>query len=318
MNITHSIFNDKQLNCLILGGLHSEKQPLLNVSAILLNSGNSHMRLKNLECLDSMGFEKIISLENDSKNYNIEDFAQKFPKVKFIIPLEKAADGDLINLAVSEITTKSFLILRDSLNVSPALLSPVLAERLCSENLFCVAPRIFSKTGQGVPVQFIPCAKKSVLKVDSTSQVADGISTLYPFNFLGLYDTKKFKELGGYDGEIKNSYWQNLDLSFRAWLWGEKIKLSTSFTMNYAEDIPDQDSTPDLSSLRFFLKNMAPVYKNERAEIPASKFWGYNFRSSCGLFESIRQFNRASAWVKKNRCRYKMDAYKLISEWGSF
>ncbi|MCR5045899.1 MAG: hypothetical protein K6A42_04925 [Treponema sp.] len=318
MNTTHSIFNDKQLNCLILGGLHTPKNAAVKASVILLNSGNSHMRMQNLLNLEGMGFEKIISVENDSKNYNIEDFAQKFPSVKFIIPLEKAADGDLINLAAAEISSKSFLILRDSLNVSGALLTPILAQKLSSENIFCVVPRIFTKAGQGIPNQFIPGAKKSVLRIDSSTQVTDGMPTLYPFNFLGLYDTQKFKELGGYDGEIKNSYWQNLDLSFRAWLWGEKIKVSTSFTVTYAEEIPDQDSTPDLSQLRFFLKNMAPVYKNERAEIPASKFWGYKLRSSCGLFESLRQFNLARSWVRKNRCRFKMDAYKLISEWGSF
>ncbi len=318
MNGTRSIFNDKQLNCLILGGLHSEEAPTLSASVILLNSGNSHMRIQNLETLSGMGFEKIISVENDSKNYNIEDFAQKFHSVKFIIPLEKAAAGDLINLAASEISSKTFLILRDSLNVAPSLLNPNLAQKLSAENVFCVAPRIFSRAGQSVPVQFIPGAKKSVLKVESSAQISDGIPTLFPFNYLGLYDTQKFKDLGGYDGGIKNSYWQNLDLSFRAWLWGERIKLSTSFSMTYADEIPSLDSTPDLSSLRFFLKNMAPVYKNERAEIPLSKFWGYKVRSSCGLFEAFRQFAAARSWVRKNRCRFKMDAYKLISEWGSF
>lgn len=318
MSGTRSIFNDKQLNCLILGGLHPESAPSLSVSAILLNSGNSHMRLQNLECLSAMGFEKIVSVENDSKNYNIEDFAQKFPSVKFVVPLEKAADGDLINVAVSEIPSKSFLVLRDSLNVTPSLLNANLAQKLSAENVFCVAPRIFSRAGQSVPVQLIPSAKKSVLKIESSIYVTDGVPTIFPFNYLGLYDTQKFKDLGGYDGGIKSSYWQNLDLSFRAWLWGERIKISTSFTMTYAEEIPSMDSTPDLSQLRFFLKNMAPVYKNERAEIPAFKFWGYRARSSCGLFEALSQFSDARAWVRKNRCRFKMDAYKLISEWGSF
>ena len=316
MNTTHSIFNDKQLNCAILGGLHPDKEPSLKVSAILLNGGNSHLRSQNLESLTQRGFEKIISIESDSKNYGIEDYAQKFPHVKFIIPLERAADGDLVNLAVSEISSDRFVILRDSLNVSQNFLSQALAERLCAQDVFCVVPRIFSRSGNPFPVRFAPSAKKSVLKIDSSSQILDGVQTLYPFDFLGFYDTKKFKALGGYDGEIKNSYWQNLDLSFRAWLWGEKIALSTSFSVSYAEEISAPDSTPDLSQLRFFLKNMAPVYKNERAEIPAGVFWGYKARSSCGLFESLRQFSSARAWVRQNRYRFKMDAFKLISEWG--
>ena len=316
MNTIPSIFNDKQINCAILGGRHPDKEPLLKVSAILLNSGNSHMRLQNLEALSQRGFEKLISIENDSSNCNIEDFAQKMPHVKFILPLEKAADGDLVNLAVSEISSEYFLILRDSLNITPNILSAAIAERISAQKIFCVVPRIFSRAGQAFPVRFSPSVKKSILKIDSSSQVLDGVPTLYPFDFLGLYNTKKFKELGGYDGAIKNAYWQNLDLAFRAWLWGEKITLSTSFTLSYADEIAPQDSTPDLSQLRFFLKNMAPVYKNERAEIPAGIFWGYKARSSCGLFEAFRQFTSARAWVRQNRCRFKMDAFKLISEWG--
>ena len=317
MSGIHSIFNDKQLNCAILGGRHSDKKPLMDACAILLNSGNSHLRLHNFECLSKCGFEKIISIENDSKNYNLEDFAQKFPHVKFIIPLEKAVDGDLINLAVSEIETSHFLILRDSLNVSGSLFTPSLCERLAEKKNFCSVPRFFSCDSQTLPTQFFPSAKKSVLKIESSSVIHDEGPTLYPFDFIGFYDTKIFKELGGYDGEIKNPYWQNLDLSLRAWLWGNKIALSTMFSVSYANEIPAIDSTPDLSSLRFFLKNMAPVYKNERAEIPSYKFFSYKMRSSCGLFESLRQFSSAREWVRQNRCRFKMDAFKLVSEWGS-
>ncbi len=316
MSGTRSIFNDKQLDCAILGGRHPDSEPLLKASAILLNQGKSHLRLQNLQALSERGFEKIISIENDAQNYNIEDFAQKFPSVKFIIPLEKAADGDLINLAASEIESEHFLILRDSLNIPQNLLTPALADRLASQKLFCVAPRVFSREGSPFPVRFSPGAKKRSLKIDSSSQFSEGLSTLYPFDFLGFYDTQKFKDLGGYDGEIKNSYWQNLDLSFRAWLWGERIELSALFSVTYAQEILAPDSTPDLSYLRFFLKNMAPVYKNERAEIPGSAFWSYKSRSSCGFFESLRQFGAARSWARQNRWRFKMDAFKLISEWG--
>ncbi|MBR5095747.1 MAG: hypothetical protein IK094_01410 [Treponema sp.] len=317
MNGTPSIFNEKQLNCVILGGRHPDQEPLLKVCAILLNSGNAHMRAQNLQSLTACGFEKIISIENDSKNYNIEDLSQRFPHVKFIICLDKANDGDLVNLAVSEVDSSHFLVLRDTLNITPSLLTSSLSEKLSGLGVFCVVPRVFSRAGQAIPVVFSPSAKKAVLKIDSSAQAMDGRATLYPFNLLGLYDTKKFKELGGFDGQINNPYWQNLDLSFRAWLWGERIQLSTALTMTFSDEIVALDSTPDLSQLRFFLKNMAPLYKNERAEIPFSKFWGYNWRSSCVLCESFRQFAAARAWVRKNRCRYKMDAFKLISEWGT-
>lgn len=316
MNITSSIFNERQINCTILGGRRSEEKSALNVAAILLNGGNSYLRMQNLENLSKCGFEKIISVENDSKNFNLDDLLQNFPEVKFVIPLEKAVDGDLINAAMAEIDSPYALVLRDSIRITREILTPQLSEKLAAQNIFCIVPRLFAQDKTAVPIKFIPGVKKSVLNIESDVQISDGEPTLYPFNFLGFYDTKKFKRLGGYDFAIKNPYWQNLDFAFRAWLWGERIKISTGLSFSYAEEIPFVDSTPDISQLRFFLKNMAPVIKGGRADLPLSKFFAFKMRSSCGIFETLRQFSSARNWVQKNGRRFAFDAFKLINDWG--
>lgn len=316
MNITSSIFNERQINCTILGGRRSEKKSALNVAAILLNSGNNYLRLQNLESLSKCGFEKIVSVENGSKNFNLDDLLQNFPEVKFVIPLEKAADGDLINVAMSEIDSPYALVLRDSIHITPKILTAQLSENVAAQNSFCIVPRIFAHDKTAIPIKFVPGVKKSVLHIESDLQISDGEPTLFPFNFFGLYNTKKFKHLGGYDFAIKNPYWQNLDFAFRAWLWGERITISTGLSFSYAEEIPLVDSTPDISQLRFFLKNMAPVIKYGRADLPLSKFFSFKMRSSCGIFETLRQFNSARSWVQENEKRFAFDAFKLINDWG--
>ena len=40
-------------------------------------------------------------------------------------------------------------------------------------------------------------------------------------------------QLGGFDYTIQNPYWQNLDFGVRAHLWGEKIRIFTSFRIQY-------------------------------------------------------------------------------------
>lgn len=316
MNTTSSIFNERQINCTILGGRRSEKKSNLNVAAILLNSGNSYLRLQNLENLTKCGFEKIVSVENDSKNFNLDDLLQNFPEVKFVIPLENAADGDLINLAMAEIDSPCALVLRDSIRITQNILTAQLSENLAAQNVFCIVPRIFAQDKTAVPIKFIPGVKKSVLNIESDSQISDGEATLYPFGFFGFYNTKKFKRLGGFDYAIKNPYWQNLDFAFRAWLWGERVKISTALSFSYAEEIPLVDSTPDISQLRFFLKNMAPVMKDGRADLPLSKFFSFKARSSCGIFEAFRQFSSARNWVRENERRFLFDAFKLLNDWG--
>ena len=316
MSTTSSIFNERQINCTILGGARSEKKSVLNVAAILLNSGNSYLRLQNLENLTKCGFEKIVSVENDSKNFNLDDLLQNFPEVKFVIPLEKAADGDLINVAMAEIDSPSALVLRDSIHITQKILTAQLSENLAAQDVFCIAPRIFAQDKTAVPIKFVPGVKKSVLNIESDLQISNDEPTLYPFDFFGFYNTKKFKRLGGYDYSIKKPYWQNLDLAFRAWLWGERIKISTGLSLSYAEEIPLVDSTPDISQLRFFLKNMAPVVKDGRADLPLSKFLPFKARSSCGIFEAFRQFSSARNWVCENERRFSIDAFTLINDWG--
>lgn len=316
MSTTSSIFNERQINCTILGGRRSEKKAALNVAAILLNSGNSYVRLQNVENLVKCGFEKIVSVENESKNFNLDDLLQHFPEVKFVIPLEKASDGDLINVAMSEIDSPNALVLRDSIRITHKILTAQLSENLAAQNIFCIVPRLFAQDKTAVPIQFIPGVKKSVLNIESDLQISNGEATLYPFDFFGFYNTKKFKRLGGYDYAIKKPYWQNLDLAFRAWLWGERIKISTGLSFSYAEDIPLVDSTPDISQLRFFLKNMAPVVKDGRADLPFSKFVSFKARSSCGIFEAFRQFTSARNWVRENERRFSIDAFTLIHNWG--
>lgn len=321
MNTIPSTFNEHLTNCTIQSGNEMQNKVPGNsfgngISVILLNRGNSHLRLQNLEVLTSSVFSSIISVETDNSNYSLSDFTQKFPEVKFIIPHEKTNDGDLLNLAMGESTGKYVLVIRDSLNITPAMLTESYAKKILSSDRFCIVPRLASSNGEALPINFTPKIVKNNLRIESSLSVNDGIKTLYPFDYIGIYNREKFIQLGGFDYTIDNPYWQNLDLSFRAWLWGEQISISTVMKLNYSEDNPIEDSTPDLYQLRFFLKNMAVRYRLDHGEIPARYFWTFLFTSACGLSESVNQFAACRRWVKQNKYRFKKDALSLIANWS--
>lgn len=315
MNIIPSIFNERQIKCAILGGKENNKDALIPISVILLNSGGIHQRLQNLENLLKNGFEDIISVETNSESYNMEDFVKKFPSVKFIIPLEKATQGDILNIGMREIKSDYVLVLRDTINITPTLLGSRIATKIVETNQYCIVPHLVMNNMQSLPIQFIPLVEKSVLRIKSSS-VSDGKPTLYPFDFIGIYNRKKFIQLGGFDYTILNPYWQNLDLSFRAWLWGEKISLLTGMQLSYSDKVLPEDSTPDFSQIIFYLKNMLPHYKVDHGVIPFSSLFVFMRRSSAGPIETYSQFKNASRWVKINQFRFKRDAHDLLSNWG--
>ncbi|MCR4733446.1 MAG: hypothetical protein K5829_00355 [Treponema sp.] len=315
MNTIPLTFDEHQINRTVIGGRQNDSLDCLNISVILLNSSGSHFKLQLFENLLSCNFHSIISIENDASNFSIDDVSKRFPSVKFIIPLEKASDGEMINIAMSEIQTDYVLVLRDSLYIPAGLILPHLADRLLENDPFCIAPRLMDKNKSAVTMQCSPSAEKSHFVIDRSKLVTDMMNTLYPYDYIALYNRKKFIRLGGFDYTIKSPYWQLLDFSIRAWLWGEKINLSTILQLSYLDEIPVEDKTVNLDYIRYYLKNEVPVYKNEAACIPSFSFVKFLVRSSCGFFEARRQFTDARNWVNKNRVKFKMDLPTLVQDW---
>ncbi|AEE17259.1 hypothetical protein [Treponema brennaborense] len=325
MNTIPLIFNERQVRRTVLGGAEDAaaanltgdaSQIRLPLSVILLNSSSgSHYRGRILETLVRLGFASIVSIENSADNYNIEDLAQRFPSVKFIVPLEPVTVGDMINIGMGELDGGYVLVIRDTVRLSSSLITPHLARRLVSSDVLCVAPRLMTPRLQPLPVKFSPSVENGVFKPLSSASITEKSRTLYPFDFMGLYHHEKFVRLGGYDYTIRSPYWQNLDFSVRAWLWGEQLLVSPVFQIAYDDEIPVEDATPDQYQLRFFLKNLAPRLKTDYGYIPISKFFGYQRRSSFGFADSYRQFTDARRWVSHNKYRFQMDMNTLIRTW---
>lgn len=316
MNTIPTIFNERLISRTVLGGKKVSAKIKMNVSVILLNSGGTHLRAQNLENLQNCGFKHIISMETNAENYNLEDLVNQFPTVKFIIPQEKVTDGDLINIGMSETDADYVFVLRDTIQISNFVLSSNVAQKLMEKNCFCYVPRMMLDKTQVVDIDFIPTVQKGVFKIASTSTVVDGRETLYPVGFIGLFNRQKFIQLGGYDYTIESPYWQNIDLSLRSWLWGEKTVVATGISLSFLDNSPVEDTTSNLSQFRFYLKNLAPVFNLDHGELLKSSFFRTMRRSCCGFVETVKQFNDAREWVEKNKYRFKTDAAQLITEWG--
>jgi hypothetical protein len=262
------------------------------------------------------GFESIISIERGSDNYHIEDLSRRFPAVKFIIPHEEISVGEMINAAVSEIESEYFFVFRDTLKITPSIITPRFFDLPVKLAVLCIAPRLLSSALRPLPVRFLPAIKKKHFAVDISPVVSDGKKTLFPSDFMGLYNRRKFVALGGYDHTITAPYWQNLDFSLRAWLWGETIALTTRIQIAYDTDPPEADTSPNASYLRFYLKNIAPVVKTDYGYIPGGAFFSYRKRSRCGFFDAKQQFNDGRHWVEANKFRYMHDITSLCASWG--
>ncbi len=310
-----STFNEYEINRTVLWGRGENPDFQLDITAILLNRSGSHLKTQIFDSLIQCGFRSVVSVEPDSESFNIEEISRRYPSVKFIIPREASSEGSLINACISEFDSKYFIVLRDCFNIPKGFLTKNLAENILKGNNFCVVPRLVDKDGISIIVNFIPEAHKGKFFIKPEQSVLDGMATLYPFDFVGIYNREKFINLGGFDYTISSSYWQNVDLALRAWLWGEKISITTKFHISYTEDIPLEKSAPDMSYIRFYLKNVLPKFRDDHGAVSRFSFPGFYFKSKCGIFEALSQFNEAFQWVKKNQFRFKKDMQYLIENW---
>ncbi len=315
MNSIPLTFNEHQIDRTVLGGEPSPLSWKLNVSVIMLNTNGGHLRLQALDNLVSCGFRSIISVEPAPDSYNLEDLSRRYPSIKFVVPLKGTNDGELINMCMSEISSPYVLVLRDSMHIPQNILTANLAENLTKDKTYCVVPRLYEASGAPVLVNIMPEAVKGRFCLTQANYITEGLSTLFPFDYCGLYNREKFILLGGYDYTIESAYWQNADLSMRAWLWGEKITISPSFKISYSGEAPILDSTRSLSYIKFYIKNLLPKFKEDHGYVSNLSFFRFALHSTSGFVETISQFKQARRWVRLNKYRFKTDAKTLIENW---
>jgi hypothetical protein len=106
-----------------------------------------------------------------------------------------------------------------------------------------------------------------------------------------------------------------MDFGFRAHLWGEEIRSTQLIRLSYNGEVPPQDSTVDENHLRFYLKNILPVFSGDAAHIPLRFFPGYFFHSGEDPFQAWDDFSDVRRWVKENKFRFRRDSRSLMDLW---
>jgi hypothetical protein len=310
----------------VVGG--RERLGSTGLSAVLLNRPGRHSRHSLFQELERAGFDYVISVENTMERYDVEDLSIRFPFVRFVLSKENLNPGGQINLAVSELSDPLFLVLWNDLRILSGQAAPM-AERLflgaeerrkagasgSALRRLCTVPVIQNSRFETIPSLAAPAVFKNTIRTLFFSPRQEGHRSLYPFDWVGIYDRERFVRLGGYDGAIDNGYWQLMDFGFRACLWGEEIVSTRQVKLAYEGDMPVEDSTIGESYRRFYLKNLAPLFRDGAARLPVLRFPGYLVRSGGDPAAAWKNFSEVRRWVKLNRYRWITDARGVTGSW---
>src|SRR3989344_2625549 len=201
------------------------------VSVIIPNYNGKDLLYRNLaSVINNCPGCEIIVVDDASQDKSVDLLKKKFKQVKLIENKKNLGFAKSINIAVKHFINKD-------------LLAVALAD-FSHENGKIV------KRGRG-GVNF----RKGFInhfKIESKSG-----DTLWVSGGSGIFDKKKFLILGGFDSIYRPFYWEDIDLSFRAWRLGWRC----IFEPNAIVDHFHEEGAIKKSSSDFFIKTVS--YKNQ-------------------------------------------------------
>ncbi|KGE73759.1 hypothetical protein [Spirochaeta lutea] len=317
MSTTHTISNNPGITPYTVLGRkptvdtsHSQK----NLGLILLNRGARYLRNDTFERLQKYGWTEIISIESCRPSYDLEELSQRYPGLRFLVFQDQPKSiGEQINIAMRESLSTHAMVLWSY--IQPLPMSSRFIQEIWESRAVCTAPVIRNTRGEVLPTICIPASFNNHMKPVYLTPSGENTCSLYPFDYLGIYNKKEFQALGGFALDIPNPYWQKMDFGLRSFLWGNAISLHQGFRVQAEEDFQPEDTTPDDDYLTFYLRNIAVEFDKDHGHVPLHAFWEFYRNSGSGIIQAVKQFQKARAWVKHHSFRFTGEARRLVELW---
>lgn len=286
------------------------------LSILVLNRGGRPYRNDYFRDLERLSTFEVISVESQEHSWDVEQLSKRHPRIRFLLLHEAVSLGEAVNIGIKEAGGRLVaLFWNDMIPGTP--FSDQLIRRVLETELLCTVPLLQTPRYETVPSVVAPAFYGKKLKTLPMVPGMEGLASLYPFDYCGIYHRERFLSLGGYDREIGSPYWQKLDFGFRAYMWGEEIRSSTAFRLRYLSPHEAEETTPDESYGRFYLKNLALRFDGNEGRLSISRFFPYLHNRGGSMFDRIREFREARSWLKNNRFRFTRDARSVTELWES-
>ena len=301
----------------VVGGEKFDKKqrPLNPISMVILNRSGRLYKADIAAQLDKCGIHEIFSVEGPAVSYDIENLSVKYPRIRFILLHEEASPGEKINIAVEEAHSSLVLVIWDDVKIQQPIVSAKLVQKIDDADILCTVPLLQDSKRETVPSIVAPAFYRKKLKCLHLLPQSDGMDTICPFDYIGIYKKGLFIQSGGYDGTITTPHWQKLDFGFRSHMWGGQIRCNTSFLLQYLGNIPVENENVSDDYRHFFLKNLAIRFNGDTGSLPRTRFLSYWLKSGAGFIRSLEEFRKVREWVELNEYRFKQDARSVTELW---
>lgn len=199
------------------------------ISVVVPSRNGKHLLEKLLPGLvrELRGFEsEIIVADNGSHDGTAEFLAESYPQAVVVSSREPLGFAAAANLGATRARYSHLCLLNNDMVLEEGFFAPLKKAFERVPDLFCSTAQIFfpegqrrQETGKAVmppPGQSLDFPVRCDIPVDGE----DLTWVLYGSGGCSLYETRKFRVLGGFDEIFQPAYVEDLDLGYRAWQRG--------------------------------------------------------------------------------------------------
>lgn len=197
------------------------------ISVIIPNYNGQNLLARNLpQVLKACQNCEVIVVDDGSTDDSVEFLRQNFPKVKLTANDKNQGFIRSVNRGVQAAKGDLVLLLNSDVYPHANFLKPLTVhfEKVGEENnIFAVACADYSHEGDKIVVRGKGGATFTKGFVNHFAANIIPGETLWVSGGSGLFDRQKFLELDGFDPVFAPFYWEDIDLSYRAYKRGWKV-----------------------------------------------------------------------------------------------
>jgi hypothetical protein len=166
-------------------------------------------------------------------NISVMQTAVISPAIEPVIFDEYSTAGHYINVLLKQVKTPYCMVLWDDMWLEGRF-NEQLVRHLLETDSVIAAPLCYDQEITMVPTLSSPLLSKSgEFSVLPTMPANEAEKTLYPYDYVGMYQMDAFFKGPGFDQEMDDGYWQLSDFGLSYWERDLSIRMCSTLTIRY-------------------------------------------------------------------------------------
>jgi hypothetical protein len=281
------------------------------VTVILLNRGGRYYRFRRFPESENAGFTSVISVEMSNEPGRYRKPLDAFSSVKFLVPLEKSLDREMINTGVAETNSPFVFVVWNvsgfALGISARVISRVVDEETVSSRPF---PRI--RNSWLFPYR-CPRGDEELVPVVTDALLSRRFTDDLSFDFSGFLFARGSSSSSRFRSTIAIPYMADPRFRFPRAPLGSENPAREFFQASYDGEIPREDITP-IFYIRFYLKNLRRFPRGRGPIFRSRTLLSTHDVPACNVIDTGTISARA-VWVRPEQIPIVRDAANITETW---